>query len=740
MLPESALTLLINGLTLALALSFAIVMLWYDPSRELSQFFAVFLGLVFLWNIGSFLTQISAFAVMPGEVPALPMLLLEFGFTGSSVALYALVAALVKVYTRRFRLLVLLALAVLLAYRLLLAAAGAPLPFVVEAQGALRLEERGALLFFYLIFNGVALFLLWRNRRKIRLRSLKLGLLAFIIGQSFGFLNPELETFALATMVSSLSALGIGLGILQQEIIRPLAERNTEVDAIRQVVLSIAGQTALDEVLARLAADAARLVDADGAAIFLKDGDALRLRTTYELAVPGPEEACGEGMAQEAARTGQFLQVDDYARGWKGPPDFAYAPRYFGAVMCAPLVAGDAPVGALMVVASRQGRLFDREDAYLLQLLAAQAVVAITQSMLIGEQTALTLRVEQSRGQLEAVLSSTESPVIAVDRGFRLVFANPAARELFHGQIPAERTPIGELLPAGAFPSDPRAALRTLRRDRTLQYEAQIGERIYSCHAAALGGQRMVDGWVAVLSDITQLKELDRLKSEMVRMTSHDLKNPLQGAMVNLDLLRDDVYDTGSSEVQMSIDTIDRQLQRMHRIIRGILDLERLRDGVMVLEFASPARIISEAAAEMGQFAADNGIVLTACADESLPHVACDVDQFGRALVNLVENAVKFTPRGGHVRVEAQAAGGEVVFSVSDTGIGISAEQQQRIFERFYRANQRGAEHISGTGLGLNLVKTIVASHRGRVWVESEVGHGTRFLIALPRAQPGDRG
>jgi signal transduction histidine kinase len=733
---ENALTLIVNGLTLALSLSFLIILFWYDARREITHFFAAFLSLVILWNLGSLLAQSLALIGPLSATVLIPLFILELGFTGSSVALYALIAAQVKLFTRRFRLLVLLALALLVIYRIVLYASGAPAPFAVDETGSLRMQERGPLLLFYLVFNGASLYLIWRFQRKIRVRLLMLGLVLFIIGQSIGFLNPQLQTFALTTMLCSASALLIGLGVIQQEIINPLSDRKSAVEALRQVITSTANQSDIDPILSELARQSAALLEADGAAIFLRDEGQLTLRTTYELPTEHelPTRPLSHGVAGAVATSGQIIQLDDYARDWRGQSDFSFARTFFGSVVCAPLVAGGDPIGAMLVVASRQGKLFDREDTYLLQLLAAQAAVAITQSRLFSEQTQLTEQIVQSRNQLETIVASTESPVIAVDRSFRLLIANPAAQALFPaGSPPAHDAVIADLLPASAFPANLRRAFREIRRAHALTYEATVGERIFLCHVASLGQQRM-EGWVAVLNDITQLKELDRLKSEMVRMTSHDLKNPLQAAMANLDLLREDVYDSAGADVQHSIDVVDRQLQRMNRIIRGILDLERVREGTLTLSPCEPAQIVRDAIADLNEYAREHGISLTATASDDLPTVYCDQEQFKRALVNLIENAIKFTAADGRVEVSATQQGPEILFTVSDTGVGMSAEVQERIFDRFFRGKQRGVEHVSGSGLGLSLVKAVATNHSGRVWAESQEGKGTRFFITLPCA------
>jgi signal transduction histidine kinase len=238
-----------------------------------------------------------------------------------------------------------------------------------------------------------------------------------------------------------------------------------------------------------------------------------------------------------------------------------------------------------------------------------------------------------------------------------------------------------------------------------------------------------------MLHDVTQLKELDRLKSEMVRMTSHDLKNPLQAAMANLELLDDDLTNYPSPEVHTALSTINKQLVRMNRIINGILDLERAKNDTQVKEI-HPAHIIAERAADsIREMALDKEVEINVVLNKKMPDFSCVPEQFEQALVNLLENAIKFTPSGGKVTLSVYPEAGQLIFQITDTGIGIAPELQPFVFDRFWRGGQKGqsgAEHISGTGLGLSLVKTIVENHLGEVQLSSKIGEGSTFFIRVP--------
>jgi signal transduction histidine kinase len=148
-----------------------------------------------------------------------------------------------------------------------------------------------------------------------------------------------------------------------------------------------------------------------------------------------------------------------------------------------------------------------------------------------------------------------------------------------------------------------------------------------------------------------------------------------------------------------------------------------------------PSRIVQNVIYELRERAADGKITLETQVAEALPEFACDVEQFERAIINLVENAIKFTLPGGRVSVKAHEQAHALLFEVSDSGVGIEKEFQTRVFDRFYRANQKGTEHVSGSGLGLSLVKAVVENHHGTVWLESTPSIGTTFFVSIPIVQ-----
>jgi signal transduction histidine kinase len=621
----------------------------------------------------------------------------------------------------------------LVAYQFLATATEQPLPPSGDLDRIYRFHAG-----FFLTFNSVTLYLVWRYRARIASWGIKFGLVTFTVGQGLGLLNPELQTLSLSMMLSSSAVLVLGLSILRQEIIMPLRERISQVEAMHNMSLAITSQLAVHTIIEQIAKQAGDWLRADGVGIFLKEGDRTRLAAVYGL--PGqlvgltlPE---GEGVVGEVIRSQQSIRLENYAQQWKREPDIPLAMETFGAVACVPLVSAGKPIGALLVIAGRHNKAFSREDVYLLEMLGAQAAVTIIHGQLFSNQQRLTHEIEEARNQLATVLSSTDNPVIAVNRKLELIFANAAAERLF----PALRyisQPVTETLPSDVLPPNHLTVYRSIQRDGAYVYEIVHNDRIYLSHLAVLGDQNQIEGWVAVLNDVTQFKELDRLKSEMVRMTSHDLKNPLQAAMANLDLLEDALDGYHDDDVEYSIQSIGKQLGRMHRIISGVLDVERIRTGKRATKLCQPDMILANAVSDLRLLAQDKNIDLRLHTDPDLPSFYGDAGQIERALSNLIENAIKFTSGGGQVETCAYTRGDKVVFEVRDNGIGIPVDDQERVFDSFFRANQRGAEHITGTGLGLHLVKTVVENHAGEVWLESESEIGTTFFVSIPVASNG---
>jgi two-component system sensor histidine kinase/response regulator len=232
----------------------------------------------------------------------------------------------------------------------------------------------------------------------------------------------------------------------------------------------------------------------------------------------------------------------------------------------------------------------------------------------------------------------------------------------------------------------------------------------------------------------TRLREADIWKENLSNMIVHDLKNPLgvvQGTMIYFKgTLGDELDDKQSQLLESALISADRAL----RLISAILDVHRLEEGRMPLELQPVAaeHVIQACLDEVYPLLTMHELTATMNVAEALPPVQADYNTLMRIIGNLLDNAIKFTPSGGHITVSAHRLADGVQFSVSDTGYGIPPEQHTRIFEKFAQAGIRAEGQRAGVGLGLTFCKLAVEAHNGRIWVESTEGSGTTFHFVLP--------
>lgn len=732
----NTITLVVNSITIAISLVLLALLLWQDSRTPANLTFGAFLLMVMLWSSGTLLSRFTAFVSGAGPLTEMGARLLEIGFTGSCVALYFFTVLLSGGQGRQFKRLAIVALLVIAAYQILLTFFDAAPVYEIHEDGTFTYAYSTISTVMYLSFTLTTLLVGWQRKRKIKGLRLLTGIYGFCIGMLIELVSPQLRSRGIGIDVCAVSALVISYAMVRAQIIEPLAGRANQLQAVRDVGLAITSRVRLEEVLSTIAGQAAGILQADGAAIFLNRGGTLELAAVHNLPSTFLQQrlAMGDGLAGKVAALRQSSRVENYRRDWSGIPDMPLAKETFGSVVASPLIFADEVMGVLFVVEGQYGKRFDREDMRLLELLGPQAAVAISNSRLFERQHALTSELEAAKTQLETLLTSTENPVIALNRRLEVIFANPAATELMDGKSLSGRS-IYDIASPAMMPRNPFQALRELHRQRVHTYELFIKDRTYLCHLALLGRPRP-QGYVAVLNDISQLKELDRLKSQMIRMTSHDLKNPLAAAMWLVELLEEEGADIFTDEIREDIRTIWAQLQRMNRIIRGILDLERIQSGSPIYEDFSVERLIQTSIQEFADQATKRNIDLRANIPATLPTISGAYQYLTQALANLIENAVKFTASGGKVTVSAEENSTHVIIHIADTGIGIPLEAQPRVFERFFRAEHPGMEQISGTGLGLSLVKSVVEAHKGQIWLESVINQGTTFHLALPLRQP----
>ncbi len=238
---------------------------------------------------------------------------------------------------------------------------------------------------------------------------------------------------------------------------------------------------------------------------------------------------------------------------------------------------------------------------------------------------------------------------------------------------------------------------------------------------------------IVVFHDITELKKLEKVRAEFVANVSHELKTPLTAIKGFVETLKGSAKDDPAA-VSRFLDIIDKQTQRLENLVNDLLILSSIESKEVKMNFTIEplARIIQSVIALQKKIIDDKGHQVIVDLPEDLPKVLVDRQRIEQVFVNLLDNAVKFTPQGGKISFKAFVENHYICVEVKDNGVGIPAEHLSRVFERFYRVDRARSREAGGTGLGLAIVRQIVSSHQGKIEVESTCGAGSTFRIFLP--------
>ena len=349
----------------------------------------------------------------------------------------------------------------------------------------------------------------------------------------------------------------------------------------------------------------------------------------------------------------------------------------------------------------------------------------------------LYIAVADEKRELEQTLQGMLAGVLVVGGDNRVRLMNSAAKHIFG--IPGEDG-TGKLLTQVIHDEEVHNLVRSCL-DGSSEANAELSiyspeERIYQVQTALLRGDNGdVSGVVATFNDITELRGVERMKSEFVSTVSHELRTPLTSIKGFIRTLLDDTDGYYDRETQMEFyRIIDTECDRLVRLINDLLNLSRIESGRaldLVLGEVDLGGLISRVVDSQKAYTDRHRFEVIVPAD--LPKVVADRDKVDQVLTNLLSNAVKYSPDGGQITVSARDIGDhKVSVSISDQGIGIPEDQIGRLFTRFHRVDSRDSRKQYGTGIGLYLVKHLVEAHQGEVSVSSKTGEGSTFTFVLP--------
>jgi len=503
-----------------------------------------------------------------------------------------------------------------------------------------------------------------------------------------------------------------------------LRRRARDMEAINQVARRIAAGWGIDRILTTVADNAQVRFGFDYVGVLTVDEEtsefAMRAQSgpLAQSLVDVYRQPLTQGLIGRAYQTGQQV----LARDVQQEPDYVEVAPGLRSELIIPLRSGARVIG-VMSFGSRYLNAFREEDIAALQILADQVAVAVENARLYDET-------QRERQRLSAVLASTNDAVILIDAADRVQLFNRAAERLF-GVTTAQA--IGARLDdALRLPQLIDAYRHAPSETHVFELALDDGTTLLANLTSVRDETLGLRGRLMVLHDITDLKRLDQLKSQMIRMASHDLRNPLNMAFGYLDLLTDAVADS-TEKAGPYLEGLEQGLWRMRKLIEDLLDVERIESAAdRVREPVDLNQVLLRAADELKPQAAGKRqelIVQTAGAPVC---INADPVQIQQVVVNLLNNAIKYTPDGGRIQARVRRADPQVLFEVEDNGLGIPKAAQAKLFQRFYRVKMRGTENIEGTGLGLSLVKAVVEQHKGTIEVDSDEGRGSLFRVRLP--------
>lgn len=333
---------------------------------------------------------------------------------------------------------------------------------------------------------------------------------------------------------------------------------------------------------------------------------------------------------------------------------------------------------------------------------------------------------------LQTILSSMEEGVMVVDAHHALRLVNPSFVSLFD----LRGDPVGQTvlrtLRESAFEELITKALQTGQAQRA-DVERTADKRHFAVHAVPVREFGGAPGVVAIIRDITRLRQLEEVRREFVANVSHELRTPLSIFHGYLENLID--APSMSRKDQMEIfEILRKHSRRLNALLEDLLTLARLesrQEKMTCVSMKLPA-LLRSVAGDWSQKLAAKKLTLEVDATDSLPNISGDPQRLEQVLHNLLQNAVKYTETGGSIALRAAAHNGHVEVRVEDTGLGIPPADLPHIFERFYRADKARTREMGGTGLGLSIVKHIVQLHGGSVAAESKYGKGTTIILQLP--------
>ncbi len=497
-----------------------------------------------------------------------------------------------------------------------------------------------------------------------------------------------------------------------------LRQQAQEVNVLYGIGKSVSSSLQIEEVLERVIDAAVYLADAEEGAIFLLDeqkGDLyVRAAKNVQSAAEALRLEMQDSIAGRVLRNKQTAILNKWDLPDAGIPAGEQPKRSYVYI---PMISRGHPLGLLAVGNRVDSRPFEDREARILSALASYAAIAITNAMLYDRSV-------KEWNQLSTIINRTDDPILVVDDEYRIVLVNEATRQEF---ALGEKPLTGQHI-AGLIHNQDVVTFITQPAGSGINQHVQIETESNRLFDATLSPIEEV-GRVVILHDITRLHEISQLKSDIISAVSHDLRSPLTAILGYIELLE---RAGPLNELQLGfVEHVAESVQKITAFVTELLDVDRLEEGaVLRLERCSLSEII-QAVVETYQLPIKNKRQRLLVQLEPGLQVLADRNRLYQAFSNVLANAHKYTQEAGEIVITSRLHEQQVIIEFKDNGIGISPQDQVRIFEKYYRGANTAGDY-QGTGLGLYIVRSIIEGHDGRVWLHSENKQGTQVVIVLP--------
>jgi PAS domain S-box-containing protein len=451
-------------------------------------------------------------------------------------------------------------------------------------------------------------------------------------------------------------------------------------------------------------------------------GKSFHEHTTQQL-----RETVDRGLAGWVVKNRQAALVRDTSKDerWLHRPDDASDKSGSKSAICVPLLARDRLIGVLTLV-HPVPNAFSDEHLELMQAIANQASIAVLNAQLFGQS-------QKAQQRYRELFEESIDPIFITDWDGKIIEANREAVRLSgFSNDDLHRMSIDQLHEVNWNKTG--MEFENLSGADEANYEsvlhrADSGKTPIEVYARRVEFED-VQSVQWTLRDITERKELDSLREDLMAMIYHDLRSPLGNIVSSLDVLRGMIGDDEAAQSILNIAV--NSTDRIQRLVNSLLDISRLESGQTIVTQTAvhPQDLIDEAIRDVMPSASGRRQTVEAQIGDQLPDIWVDADMMRRVFINLLENAIKFSKVETKIVIGAQKERGSMRFWVQDSGPGIPPSEQKRIFEKFARV--KGKDKPGGLGIGLAFCRIAVQAHGGTIWVESEEGKGSKFIFTLP--------